>query len=63
MAPKLLSASAVRNMCGGVSDMTIHRWLKKDELGFPRPIYIANRRYWREAEILDWIDAREAAHV
>ena len=60
MERKLIGAAAVREMCGGVSDMSVWRWLSDPALQFPRPIYISRRRYWREAEILGWIDSREA---
>ncbi|EEX10095.1 conserved domain protein [Ruegeria lacuscaerulensis ITI-1157] len=40
--------------------MTLHRWLNNPELNFPRPIYIGRRRYWREAEVVAWLDARES---
>lgn len=44
----------------GVSEMTIWRWMNSD-VGFPKPIYISGRRYWREADLLAWLDAHEAA--
>jgi len=59
MERKLIGAAAVREMCGGVSDMSVWRWLSDPALQFPRPIYISRRRYWREAELLAWIDSRE----
>jgi predicted DNA-binding transcriptional regulator AlpA len=40
-----------------VSDMTLWRWLRSD-MGFPKPYYIGRYRYWREAELLDWENAR-----
>lgn len=43
----------------GVTDMTLWRWLNSDT-GFPKPIHISGRRYWREADILAFLDAREA---
>ena len=55
-----ISASTVRHICGGVSDMSLWRWLNDPDLGFPRPIKIGNRRYWREGDILAFLDAREA---
>lgn len=57
----LLSANAVRTMCGDVSDMTIWRWLHDPALNFPKPLYISKRRYWREDDILEWINSREMA--
>ncbi|MBC7286135.1 MAG: AlpA family phage regulatory protein [Hoeflea sp.] len=58
---KRIPASAVKEICGGVSDMTLWRWLNDDNLDFPRPIYIGRRRYWREADIIEWLEAREVA--
>ena len=58
MERKLISANAVRDLCGGISDMTLWRWLNDPALEFPKPTYIGKRRYFREAEVLAWIDAR-----
>ena len=38
--------------------MTLARWLADPAKSFPRPVYIGRRRFWREAEILDWLEAR-----
>ena len=43
----------------GVSDMTIFRWLADPKLGFPQPIRINGRRYWRLAD-LQAFEARQA---
>ncbi|SFA39612.1 transcriptional regulator, AlpA family [Paracoccus halophilus] len=61
MERKLISANAVRILCGDISDMTMWRWLNNPALDFPRPIYIGPRRYWREAEVTDWLASRPAA--
>lgn len=39
-----------RKFCGGVSDMTLHRWLKRLP-DFPKPVYINGRRYWRLGDL------------
>ncbi|MEI4232215.1 helix-turn-helix transcriptional regulator [Roseovarius sp. D22-M7] len=49
----------VLEMCGGISAMTLHRWLNNPDLDFPKPQYIGRRRYWREADIIAWLEARE----
>lgn len=54
-----ININTVCDLCGGVSHMTIWRWLNDPALNFPRPIYIGRRRYWREADIAAWLDARE----
>ncbi|WP_373486911.1 helix-turn-helix transcriptional regulator [Blastomonas sp.] len=58
MTTKLQTAAAVRDALGGVSDMTLWRWLNDPALNFPKPIYIARRRYWREADVSAWLDAQ-----
>src|SRR5215213_7972081 len=55
----LVSAKRVcDHFFGGISDMTLWRWLQDEELGFPRPLVINGRRYWRENEIVAWQAAR-----
>ena len=52
-------ASAVRQLFGGISDMTLHRWLRDPNLNFPRPLVINHRRYWKRGAIDEWLAARE----
>ena len=56
MTEKRIQAAAVRDLCGNVSDMTLWRWL--NERDFPKPAYIGKRRYWREADVIAWLDAQ-----
>jgi hypothetical protein len=51
MTTGLMPSKAVRKEFGDVSDMTLWRWLADKSLGFPRPIYIRNRRYFSAQEI------------
>jgi predicted DNA-binding transcriptional regulator AlpA len=46
----LLPAAPIRARYG-VSDMTIFRWLANPKLGFPQPLRINGRRYWRLADL------------
>jgi predicted DNA-binding transcriptional regulator AlpA len=46
-----LTATQVRQRFGGISDMTLWRWMHDDRLGFPRPAVINRRRYFRSADI------------
>lgn len=55
-----IAAAEVRRLCGDVSDMWIHRRLN-DDSGFPKPSYIGRRRFWREAEVIAWLDAQAEA--
>lgn len=54
---KLIPASRVKEMFGGISDMTLWRWLNEAEIGFPQPIRINGRRYWRIQELLSWLNS------
>lgn len=59
-----IAVAEVRSLCGGISAMTVHRWLNSPTLEFPKPIYIGPRRYWKEADILAWLESRqEVAHA
>ena len=58
MTEKRIASAAVRELCGGISDMTLHRWSKSR--GCPEPFRIAGRRYWKEADVLAWLDTQSA---
>ena len=58
MTDKRIQSSAVRDLCGGVSDMTLWRWLNDPAMNFPKPSYIGKRRFWRKADVVDWLDTK-----
>jgi hypothetical protein len=39
---------------------TLARWELDEELGFPKPIVIRTRRYWREDELATWERSKAA---
>ncbi|MGC0326213.1 putative DNA-binding transcriptional regulator AlpA [Bradyrhizobium sp. USDA 326] len=49
----LIPTSQLRARYGGVSHMWVERRLK-DDPDFPRPLYIAKRRFWRLGELAAW---------
>lgn len=59
MQDLLITAKAVRQRFGGISDMSLWRWTHNDALGFPRPLVINRRKYWRLAD-LEAFEARQA---
>ena len=61
-SPIRIGAARVKEICGGVSDMAIWRWLQDPDLGFPQPVYIGTRRFWRQDEIVAWLDSRPRTH-
>jgi predicted DNA-binding transcriptional regulator AlpA len=42
----------------GISDMSLHRWLRDPKLAFPTPVYINTRRYWALRDLVKWERAR-----
>lgn len=55
---RYLTASQVKARFGGISDMTLWRWLQDDALGFPKPMVVNRRRLFREDAILGWEASR-----
>ena len=41
------------------SHVTIWRWTRDPDLGFPKPIQINRHNFWRLAELQEWEDALE----
>jgi predicted DNA-binding transcriptional regulator AlpA len=58
MIQKRIPSAALRDLCGGVSDMTVWRWLNNPAMNFPQPIYIGRRRYWKEADVFAWLESQ-----
>lgn len=51
---RLISAAKVCELAGGISDVTLHRWLKAEEPPIPQPVRrIGGRRYWSERAVLE----------
>lgn len=49
-----LSSAGVRARYGDCSDMTLWRWLNDERVGFPAPIRIQRRRFWRLSDLEAW---------
>jgi hypothetical protein len=45
-----------------ISRMTLHRWLKDPELGFPEPVIVRRRRRWTLGQLRAW-ERQRAARV
>jgi hypothetical protein len=50
---QFIPTAHVRTRYGGRSHMWIERRLH-DASNFPRPLYIAKRRYWRLSDLVAW---------
>lgn len=56
----LMPTSAVLRHLGGISQMTLWRWERDENLGFPAPVRINRRKYFRRAEIEEFINQQGA---
>jgi predicted DNA-binding transcriptional regulator AlpA len=60
----LLAAQQVRSWVGGISQMTLWRWLGSDVVQFPQPtVRINNRRYWSAGSIRRWLSDRRSQGI
>lgn len=48
---KNITSKQVREMLGGINDMSLWRFLHDKHLDFPKPIYINRRRLWSYSEL------------
>lgn len=48
---RLITSAQVRAIFGGISDMSLWRWINDPALNFPKPSYIQRRRFFDAAEI------------
>ena len=51
---RYMNAGQVRARYGAISDMTLWRWLRDQQLAFPQPIYMRGRRLWPEDSLSLW---------
>jgi predicted DNA-binding transcriptional regulator AlpA len=54
---RLLGAPKCARLCG-VSRRTLNNWNNKPELGFPPPVHINQRRYYDQAAVQAWLEAK-----
>lgn len=59
----LISAAECRRRLGGISAMSLWRWVHSPELKFPQPTMINRRRYWVVSEIDAWLASRRVSQV
>lgn len=56
---KYLFAKEVCARLGGISDMTLWRWVNDPDLNFPKPVYVRRRRLFKEEELEAWLEQRQ----
>ena len=52
----LVRSTTVKESFGGISDMTLWRWIKYRD--FPKPTKLNGRNYWSPADIEQWKEAQ-----
>jgi predicted DNA-binding transcriptional regulator AlpA len=60
MRKRYITSRQLRARYGGVSEMTIWRWLHDPRLNFPKPIVINRRRLWELSLLEKWEQTRAA---
>jgi predicted DNA-binding transcriptional regulator AlpA len=58
---RLIGANEVRARLGGISDMTLWRWIDDQAVQFPKPVYVRRRRFWNDRELQAWIERQPIA--
>ena len=56
----LLGSRLVRKRYNNSSAMTLYRWVKDPALGFPQPIVINGRNYWKLSQLVAYEKAAAA---
>jgi predicted DNA-binding transcriptional regulator AlpA len=56
----LMSVQQVRLFFGGVSKMSLYRWARNPESGFPQPFKVGQKNYWIRREIIAFRDTQRA---
>jgi predicted DNA-binding transcriptional regulator AlpA len=49
----MISAPRVRAKFG-ITEMTLYRWVHDADLGFPQPLKVRERNFFRASELLRW---------
>lgn len=55
---RYLTSAEVRARFGGISQMSLWRWLNDPKLAFPQPLRVNRRRLFKEQDVIDW-EARQ----
>jgi predicted DNA-binding transcriptional regulator AlpA len=50
----LLTSTQVCARFGGVTTMSLWRWMNDEKTAFPKPVKINNRNYWRLGDLRIW---------
>lgn len=55
-ADQLISQREARRLMGDISQTTLWRYSQKYRIGFPKPVHIKGRTFFRKGEVMEFID-------
>lgn len=58
---QFITRRKLRARFGDISEMTLWRWERDRELGFPKPLTIHGRKFYDLSQIEDWERSRAIA--
>lgn len=59
----VISAPEARRYVGGISEMSLWRWERDPDMGWPQPVRVNRRKYYKVAELDEFLarNQKEAA--
>lgn len=55
---QLVNSKSVMQRLGGISRVSLWRYVNDPELDFPQPIVVRTRRFWKEDDLANWVESR-----
>ncbi|PTE12716.1 transcriptional regulator [Fuscovulum blasticum DSM 2131] len=55
---QLVNSKSVMQRLGGISRVSLWRYVNDPDLDFPQPIVVRTRRFWKEDDLAKWVDSR-----
>ena len=55
---QLVNSKSVMQRLGGISRVSLWRYVNDPELDFPQPIVVRTRRFWKEDDLTNWVESR-----
>jgi predicted DNA-binding transcriptional regulator AlpA len=56
----MIGSKKVNDRYGNKARLTLYRWMKDPDLGFPKPVKIRGRHFWKLGQLRQWERQRAA---